>query len=437
MNKTTLFIALFLAPIFLIAQETFTIDDAISYGLKNNTEFQNTKLDAEIRKEFAFEVMTEGFPKMNVNLDYGYAFKQQVSIIPAGIFGPNEQEFIFAQPQTANLKADVSQLIFDARYIYGLKARSALIATADYQVEQARIETSESITLAYYGALISKQAYDLLQQNEATLAKILQETTATYKEGLIDELSVNRLELNMLNLKTQIEKSKHQSENAILNLKYVIGMPNEEEIILSDNFDGLVADFEWDLTASIDVDNRVETQLLANQEELKMYDIKQARSAYFPSVYGFAYYGTLAQRQNFSFFNTDLRWFDFGSVGFNLKIPVFDGLKAKSQVQQRKLELQKIQNTKENFEEAMTLQVTNAQNNLANAINEYNNQTENLALAKKILNKTSIMFNQGVGSSFELSQAQQEYTNTTINYTQSLYNLLVTKLALNKALGSL
>ena len=85
----------------------------------------------------------------------------------------------------------------------------------------------------------------------------------------------------------------------------------------------------------------------------------------------------------------------------------------------------------------MTLQVTNAQNNMANAINEYNNQKSNLALAKKILNKTSIMFNEGVGSSFELSQAQQEYTNTTINFTQSLYNLLVSKLALNKALGSL
>lgn len=437
MNKIKIFLALMIAPALMYSQEEFSLDDAINYGLKNNTDFKNVQLDAEIRKEFAFEVMTEGFPKINVNLDYSYAFEQQVSIIPAGIFGPTEQEFIFAQPQTTNLKADLSQLIFDARYIYGLKARKALIATADYQVEQAKIETTEDITLAYYGALISKQAYELLAQNEVTLAKILKETTATYEQGLIDELSVNRLELNMLNLQTQIEKSKHQSENAMLNLKYIIGMPNDEELILADDFDGLVDEFEWDLSASIDLSNRVETKLLENQEELKMYDIKQARSAYFPSMYGFAYYGTLAQRQNFSFFNTDLRWFDFGTVGFNLKIPVFDGLKAKSQVQQRKLELQKIQNSKENFEEVMTLQVTNAQNNLANAINEYNNQKENLALAKKILNKTTIMFNEGVGSSFELSQAQQEYTNTTINYTQSLYNLLVSKLALNKALGSL
>ena len=35
------------------------------------------------------------------------------------------------------------------------------------------------------------------------------------------------------------------------------------------------------------------------------------------------------------------------------------------------------------------------------------------------------------------SQAQQEYTNTMINYTQSVYNLLIAKLEVNKALGSL
>lgn len=428
---------LLIIPVLSFAQNEFTLQDAVNYGLKNNTELKNIRLDAAIRKEFAFEVMTEGFPKVNVNLDYSYAFKQQISIVPAGVFGPTEQEFIFAQPQAATLKADVSQLIFDARYIYGLKARSALIATADYQVEQAEINTTEMITKSYYGALISKQAYDLLQLNENTLAKILADTRATYKEGLIDELSVNRLELNMLNLQTQIEKQKNQSENAITSLKYLIGMSNDEELILDDSFDSLLEDFSWDLTGKLDVENRVETKLLKNQAELKEYDIKQARSSYFPSLYGFAYYGTLAQRNQFNFFNTDLRWFDFGTVGFSLNIPVFDGLKSRSQVQQRQLELEKIQNSQEDFEQVMRLQVTNSQNNLANALNEYNNQKDNLALAEKILNKTVIMFNEGVGSSFELSQAQQEYTNTMINYSQSLYNLLVSKIELNKALGSL
>ncbi|MFT5071862.1 MAG: outer membrane protein [Chitinophagales bacterium] len=437
MNKLRTILSLFLLPVALFAQDNLSLEEAIEFGLENNNDLKNAKVNAEIRKEYAFEIMTEGFPQINVNLDYAFAFEQQVSIIPAGVFGPTEQEFIFAQPQTANLTADVSQLVFDARYIYGLKARNALIASADYEVEQQRINTTESIIKAYYGALISQEAYSLLSQNEATLRQILNETSATYKEGLIDELSVNRLELNMSNLLTQIEKQRNQWENALLNLKYVIGMPNDSTIILDEEFITMMENFSYEVSAQADPENRIETKLLANQAALRKYDIKQARSSYFPSLYAYALYGTLAQRETFNFFDSNLRWYDFGTVGFKLKIPVFDGLKAKSQVQQRKLELQIIENNQANIKEVIDLQVSNSQNNMANAISEYNNQVENLALADKILNKTIIMFNEGVGSSFELSQAQQEYTNTMINYTQSLYNLLIAKLDVNKALGSL
>lgn len=437
MNKLLKLLLVLALPLAISAQENLTLEEALEFGFENNTDFKNTQLDAAIRKQFAFEVMTEGFPQINLNLDYSFAFEQQVSIVPAGVFGPDELEFIFAQPQTANLTADVSQLIFDARYIYGVKARNALIESADFQVEQARINTSDAITKAYFGALISQQAYELLSQNEATLKSILNETKATYAEGLIDELSVNRLELNMSNLLTQIVKQENQSENALLNLKYVIGMPNDSAITLAGDLNELVNNFAFDASAEVNPNNRIETKMLANQAELKKYDIKQARSSYFPSLYAYALYGTLAQRQDFNFFDTNLRWFDFGTVGFKLNIPVFDGLKSKSQVQQRKLELEKIENNQENFQQIINLQATSAQNNLANALNEYSNQEENLALANKILTKTIIMFNEGVGSSFELSQAQQEYTNTMINYTQSVYNLLIAKLEVNKALGSL
>ena len=437
MNKLLKLLLVLALPLAISAQEKLTLEQALEFGFENNTDFKNTQLDAAIRKQFAFEVMTEGFPQINLNLDYSFAFEQQVSIVPAGVFGPNELEFIFAQPQTANLTADVSQLIFDSRYIYGVKARQALLESADFQVEQARINTSEAITKAYFGALISQEAFKLLSQNEAILKSILDETKATYAEGLIDELSVNRLELNMSNLLTQIVKQENQSENALLNLKYVIGMPNDSAITLAGDFDELVNNFTFDASAEVNPNRRIETKMLSNQAELKRYDIKQARSNYFPSLYAFALYGTLAQRQDFNFFDTNLRWFDFGTVGFKLNIPVFDGLKSKSQVQQRKLELEKIENSQENFQQIINLQVTTAQNNLANALNEYHNQQENLALANKILTKTIIMFNEGVGSSFELSQAQQEYTNTMINYTQSVYNLLIAKLEVNKALGSI
>lgn len=438
MNKFLSSIIIFFTAMPSFAQENiFSLEQAVKYGINNNNAYKNVKLAAQEQREFAFEVMTEGFPKISAGLDYNYAIKQQVSIVPAGVFGPEEQEFIFAQPHAATAKAELSQLVFDARYVYGLKARKSILDIADRREDLGLIEAKEQITKAYYQALVSEQGYTQLAANENVLKTILHQTSKLYEEGLVDELSVNRLELNLANLKTQIDRSKQQSENALLSLKYTIGMPKEETLELSENLTSLFGIVDFSGTQnSTGEPIRVEEKLLLLQDQMRQWDIKQARSNYFPSLYFYGSYGALAQRPEFNFFQGG-RWFDFGMIGMNLKVPIFDGLKASSMVQQRKIQKEMNMNDLEDFRLSLNLQKTVAENNLANAINEYNTQIENVKLAQKIMDKTVIMFSEGIGSSFELSQAQQELTTTQINYTQAVYGLLVSQLELKKTLGKL
>lgn len=422
---------------FLIAQTNiFSLEKAIDYGLENNRDLKNIVLESEKLREQAFEVMTEGFPKISANIDYNHFFKQQVSIIPAGIFGPTEQEIILTLPHSVVMQAEINQLVFDARYIYGMKARKGFFAQADARTELGIIDAKDKITKAYYQALVANESYKQLAENENILNSLLKETTKTYEEGLTDELAVNRLELNLSNLLTQIERARQQYENALLNLKFVIAMPQSETLELSETLDDLFDKLDWGIDKSINPESRIETKILMVNDEMRMYDIKEARSNYFPSFYAFGNYGTLAQRSQFNFFN-DGRWFDFGGVGFRINVPIFDGLQARSQVQQRKIQREQNFNDLENFKESIQLEVAVAKNNLNNAINEYNTQIENVELAQKILKKTIAMFSEGVGSSFELSQAQQDLTTTQINYAQSVYNLLVAQVELKKSLGKL
>ena len=48
-------------------------------------------MDAEILRFEANEVMTEGFPKINANLDYNWNFQQQVNVIPENSFSRARQ----------------------------------------------------------------------------------------------------------------------------------------------------------------------------------------------------------------------------------------------------------------------------------------------------------------------------------------------------------
>lgn len=416
--------------------EQFSLEKAINYGFSNNNQFNNIKLDEEIQNLFTKENVSIGLPQISAKVDYNYAFKQPVSVIPAGSFGPSQNEpleAIFSQPHVASVSFQANQLIFDSRYFYGLKATKGIkqIAALNTQLNKSNLE--KDIALAYYSVVVANNSLVKLKENEATLQKLLFETSETYKEGLIDELTVNRLELNLSNLQTSINNTKVYSDNALTNFKYTIGFPIEDSLILTDDLDLLLKETNAELLKDGKAEDRVEMQMMQTQDELNMYNVKQTLSNYFPNIYAFASYGTQAQREKFNLFNQD-KWFQNGMVGVVINIPIFDGLKAYYKAEQIKLDREKNQNNMLNFEQSYRLQNTINKNLLIEAQNQLVAQEKNKALAEKIFNKMNIMFTEGIGSSFELSQAQADLTTAHINYSQAVYNLIVARYNLKNSL---
>ena len=83
----------------------------------------------------------------------------------------------------------------------------------------------------------------------------------------------------------------------------------------------------------------------------------------------------------------------------------------------------------------MSSQVYNARTNYRNAQERFDNQKKSLDLAERILNTTKIKYNEGVGSSLELVQAERDLYTTQANYINALYDFVVAKTSLDQALG--
>jgi outer membrane protein TolC len=56
-------------------------------------------------------------------------------------------------------------------------------------------------------------------------------------------------------------------------------------------------------------------------------------------------------------------------------------------------------------------------------------------LAQDIYQKTQIKFQEGVGSTLEMTQAESELKNAQINYLNAVYDLVMAKIDYNKATG--
>lgn len=448
-NKITTSIylsVLLLSVVFgkLQAQETgattdtisLSLDNAQSYALQNNIDVVNAGVDKKITKMRTVEIITEGLPNISSQVKYTDNFELPVSIIPAGAFGNAEDlEVSFGTQHNANIDISVSQLFLDGRYFIGLKANKAFLAVSQQQYELTEIEVRQTVANAYYAALTADKSKTLLEKNLGTVKQLLFETEQLYANGFVDELDVDRLTLSLNNLTSNYENAKLQYDLSMNVLKYQIGLPFETPIKLTENLEELLLANSDTSTGSFDHTQRLEYKLLELQKEVRGYDAQQVRAGYYPSLYGFFNYDINAQRDRFNFFDSSEPWFRSGQVGFQLVIPIFDSYKKGAQYQQKKLDKLKIENQIENFKSQAELDVMSAQSDLARSISEYDNQKKSLELAEKIFNKVSVMKKEGLASSLELADAESSLTQTQGNYVRAIYDLLVSKIKLEKALG--
>jgi outer membrane protein TolC len=251
------------------------------------------------------------------------------------------------------------------------------------------------------------------------------------------------------NLEGQINIQNQMADVALANLKFQMGLPLNDEIILTDKLDNLKSSANISAENTFDPKNRIEYELLNTAITLKGYDVKQKRSGYFPTLAGFLSYGWNAQAEKFTdIFKTQTQanpdgstskissWYAQGLVGLSLKIPIFDSGMKWAQIKQAKLEQQKTRNDFENFKNAAELQFKAAKSGLTSALNDETNTQKTVELSKKIFSKNEIKFKQGAGSSFELVQSETDYITNQLKHIQSVMNLLNAKADLDKATGT-
>jgi outer membrane protein TolC len=419
------------------AQALFDLNGSIAYALKHNYNYQKQELDRAITYEKTNEVLSMGFPKINGSIGYRNNFQLPTSILPGEIVGrPGTSVPVqFGTSNNADVGFTLQQLIFDGRYLVGVQARKAIKSLADVQLKISEQGVKELISKSFYQILALDESIKMLDENQMVLNKLLDDTRKTYKQGLIEELDVERLEYNVLNLDNLVINTKSQRELAINAFKFNLGYPLDSNISI---YGSLVQDAEKFKTipSTFDLSQKPELKMLKENVNIKNYDLKQNRAGYLPSLYGSAAYGWQAQRQSFDFFKGG-DWFNYGNFGIQLSVPIFDGLTKKYQVGQANLAYKKAKFELTEYEQASKIQAIQSVISLQNALNDLDYQNNILKLSSKIQNKTQIKYKEGIGSSFEFAQAQSERIQQQLKVIQALQNVATKGIEWSKALGKL
>ena len=175
--------------------------------------------------------------------------------------------------------------------------------------------------------------------------------------------------------------------------------------------------------------------MLQTERNLQQYNLKYYKWGYLPSAYIYGVY-------NFGYLNSDFgklyeRAFPNSNVGVQLNFPIFQGTKRTYQVRAARwqvermdwdiVSLQSIIRTE--YEQALALY----KGNLAN----YSALKENVQLAIEVYNVIRLQYQQGIKTYLDVIVAESDLRTSQINLYTATYELLVSKIDLQKALGTL
>jgi outer membrane protein TolC len=431
-----------LLSITVQAQHSFSVNEAQEYGLQNNREMKNAVLEVGIASKQMKETISIGLPQINAEAQWQKFLTVPTTLVPAGAFGgePTENtppylEMQFGLPHTTSTSVTASQLIFNGSYIVGLKASKSFMAFSRMRKTFTEHQIADSIATAYYNVLLAKENSDFLESIVEVHKTIVTEVEAHYNAGFVEHIEVDRMALVLSKMEMQYANMYRRVEIAEAYLKLLLGIGLAESLTLSDSLPHLL---NTSISFKLEESNskqRIEYQMAAMNTDLKELDLRRYQTDKLPTITAFGSINTSSMGDDFTAFEANSNWYPSQMVGLKISIPIFDGLGGSARIQKARLVWEQAKNDKIQMQETLALAHLSAKSNFINVSSDYTHQEHNLALAKKIYEKTLAKYREGLVSSLELSQAGTEYLQTNTNFSKSIYDLLITNLNYQRSLG--
>jgi outer membrane protein len=417
------------------AQEAFSLQEAIDYGLKHNVDVKNATIDNEIMVKKIWETKAQGLPQISASGQFQNFIDIPTQVLPANAFNPmapaNELVGLrFGTDYNLNGGIQVNQLLFNGNYIVGLQAVKALNILQQKLLQKTETDIRFNIAEAYYACLILQENKKVLDSTLVKTSSLLQSTLILVNEKVMIASNAKQLEFGVLQIQSGILAIGSQLEQAKTLLKFQMGYPIEQEIELKDDFSGAFS--TMNTPAAGDVTNNITYQLVEQQLSLDLLNYKNAKANYLPTVAAFFSHSQNALRNQFDFFDGDQPWYPTTLWGVQLNIPIFSSGQRAAQVSQKALEVKKTENQLTYVSEGLKLQYVQAEQAYVQAQQQVVLQQKSVEVAELVLRDTEILYKERAATSIELTQAQSQLLNAQTSYINALYDLMRASLQIQK-----
>jgi hydrophobe/amphiphile efflux-1 (HAE1) family protein len=421
-------ILVLLLPVGTKAQVvSLSLDQAIAAGLTNSRTLQIAALE-EYKAQWAIkEAKGNLLPVVNATGNYTRNIKVPVAFFPAFGFDP-AQGITFddknLQPLAAgaynNYQAalNLSMPLWSAEARAGIQVARANEALLKANTLMSKAQLRDEVRRAYYTVLVAKIGLGITEQIIARNQLHLQTAKSLFRQGLATDADTLSAAVNLRAVLVNRLKTVNAIQTSDNYLKYIVGIPPDQAITLTDTF-SLATILPLPDTTSNVVIQRPEILVSRAQQELARQNLLLEKSRYLPVIALASQYLLQAQSNNFNVAKTV--WPNSWFVGIQVTIPIFNGGKTAGRIRQNELSLKATGLQEVQLREQTRLEMTNARLNLTETRAAWVAALDLLQPAERSLQLITSRWQKGVAKYNEVADAELTLGQAKHTALQAMY----------------
>lgn len=404
-----------------------TLQNCIRYALFHQPSMQQTRLDEEIIESTIQGKLADWFPQLNFNFNVQHNPQLPVAIVQGT---PLKQGLANA----SNVQLSLSQTLFSKDVLLASTSGHDVRTLAAQRSLSTRIDVVTNVSKAYYAVLVTQKQIELLNEAIVRLEQSLKDATTKYQGGIVDKTDYMRATISLNNAMADRTQAQELLHVRYASLKEQMGYPVEGDLSLEYDSTQMEHEAFLDTLQTLKFENRIEYQLLQTQVRLEEDNLDYSLWSLLPSVS--AYGGYTINYQNSLFGPLYNQNYPYSFVGLQVSFPIFQGGKRLQQVRQARLQLNRFDYDLVSLKNAIATQYTLAIANYRSSLNSHRVLTDNLDLAHDVYRTIQLQYKAGTKSYLEFISAETDLRAAQFNQTNSLYQVLISKLDVQKALGT-
>lgn len=405
-----------------------TLQAVVQYALKHYPLVQQAQLDEQITNRQIKGKLADWYPQVNLTANYQNNFQ-----LPAISFAG--QIVHSGTYNTSTVGLGLSQNIFTRDVLLALKTKNDVMTNIRQQTVSDKIDVTVNVSKAFYDVLLTMKQIDVLNDDIVRLERNYKDAYNQYRGGLVDKTDYKRATISLNNSKAELKANEEALKAKYQVLKQLMGYTGKDSIHLVYDSAQMEAEVFVDTLTPLDYTKRIEFQQLTTQKRLQEADVKYEKWSYIPTVTAGAGYSLNYLNNRFGQLYKDN--FPTSYAGLTVDFPIFQGTKRQQNIRIAELQLTRLDWDIINLQTTISTQYAQALATYKSNLNNYHVLRENLELARDVFNTIDLQYRSGVKAYLELITAETDLRTAQSNYSDALYQVLSSKLDVQKSLGTI